>query len=79
MIKPGKYQHYKGAFYKVIGMVKHSETLEDLVLYQKLYDDYGMWVRPAGMFAEKVEIEGRLVARFAFISDSPDNEGVGRP
>lgn len=59
-----KYIHYKGKEYLVLHLAKHSETLEDLVVYQALYGEYGIWVRPLGMFLEKVEIEGKLVNRF---------------
>ena len=60
------YQHYKGKRYKVHGVVRHSETLEELVLYETLYEnDLGkMWVRPKKMFLEKVEVNGELVPRF---------------
>jgi hypothetical protein len=63
-IIPGKYRHYKGRLYKVIGKATHSETLEELVLYQKLYGDYSFWVRPYGMFTELVEKDGKQVPRF---------------
>lgn len=68
-IKPGKYKHYKGGLYKVHGMVKHSETLEDMVLYETLYEnDLGkMWVRPAKMFLENVETPEGNVPRFAIM------------
>lgn len=64
MIEPGIYEHYKGNRYEVIGMVKHSESLEDMVLYRALYGDHGMWVRPAAMFAEDVVIDGVKKPRF---------------
>ena len=66
-IKLGEYEHYKGRHYKVIGVAKHSETLEELVVYQKLYDDHGLWVRPLKMFLEDVEVNGRKVPRFKYI------------
>ncbi len=53
-LEPGLYKHYKGNLYKVIGVAKHSETLEELVVYQALYGEYGLWVRPAKMFTERV-------------------------
>jgi hypothetical protein len=71
-IKTGKYQHYKGNLYNIIGVVKHSETLEDLVLYECLYknDLSSIWVRPVKMFLEKVEVEGKLVPRFKYIGEA---------
>jgi hypothetical protein len=68
-IKPGIYRHYKNKRYKVICEATHSETKEQLVVYQCLYGDYSMWVRPKEMFLELVEVEGRLVPRFEYISD----------
>ncbi len=70
MIKPGIYKHYKGNNYKVIGMVKHSETLEELVLYQALYGAEDLWVRPEKMFYEEVEIDGKKVPRFEWIKET---------
>lgn len=64
MIQPGRYRHYKGNEYEVIGIAKHSETLEAMVVYRKLYDDGGMWVRPAAMFAGNVVIDGKTQPRF---------------
>lgn len=66
-LKLGRYRHYKGNEYEVIGTAKHSETLETLVLYVPQYGDGGYWVRPLAMFLEDVVIEGVPQARFAFI------------
>lgn len=66
-IKPGRYRHYKGGEYEVLGVVRHSETLEPLVLYRPLYNDSGMWVRPFAMFVETVEMGGRRQPRFSFV------------
>ena len=63
-IQPGRYRHYKGNEYTVLGAARHSETLEEVVVYRQEYGDRGLWVRPAAMFAEMVEIEGRAVPRF---------------
>ena len=63
---PGIYRHYKGQRYEVLGIARHSETLEELVVYRALYGEHGLWVRPAAMFAETVEHEGRVQPRFAF-------------
>jgi hypothetical protein len=70
MLKLGKYQHYKGKMYEVLGVAKHSETLEDLVVYKKLYDDGGLWVRPLLMFLENVNIDGKVVPRFKLIEET---------
>lgn len=62
---PGIYRHYKGQRYRVLGTARHSETLEELVVYQALYGDYGLWVRPAAMFAGTVALDDAVVPRFA--------------
>jgi hypothetical protein len=69
-IKPGVYRHYKGKDYKVIGLAKHSETLEELVIYEALYPNpkSKLWVRPKKMFLGKVEAGGKKIPRFKFIS-----------
>ena len=66
-VAPGFYRHYKGGDYKVLEMVRHSETLEAMVLYQALYGERGLWVRPAAMFAETVTIDGVQQPRFALV------------
>jgi hypothetical protein len=68
-MKPGIYKHYKGNRYKVIGTAKHSETMEEMVVYQALYGEMGLWVRPLAMFNESVEIEGKQVPRFEWLSN----------
>jgi hypothetical protein len=60
----GRYRHYKGGEYEVIGVARHSETLEPLVVYRPLYNDSGLWVRPHAMFFEPVQIDGVLRPRF---------------
>jgi hypothetical protein len=65
---PGRYRHYKGMEYEVVGTVRHSETLEPLTLYRALYGEQGLWVRPAAMFNEEVVIDGILQPRFRKIS-----------
>ncbi len=62
----GTYRHYKGNEYKVLGVARHSETEEELVVYQKLYGDFSWWVRPLGMFTEEVVVEGVRKPRFAY-------------
>jgi hypothetical protein len=63
-VATGRYRHYKGGDYEVIGVVRHSETLEPLVLYRALYGARGMWVRPHAMFFEHIETNGALQPRF---------------
>ncbi len=63
----GKYQHYKGKYYQVLGVAKHSENLEELVVYQALYDEKALWVRPLKMFLQNVELEGKIIPRFKFV------------
>ncbi|MEI6759607.1 MAG: DUF1653 domain-containing protein [Betaproteobacteria bacterium] len=60
----GRYRHYKGGLYEVIDTVRHSETLEPMTLYRALYGEHGLWVRPAAMFNEAVEIDGVQQPRF---------------
>jgi len=68
MIKVGKYKHYKGKEYEVIGVARHSETLEELVVYRALYGNRDLWVRPLKMFIEEVGINGKKVPRFNYIN-----------
>lgn len=67
MIQIGTYRHYKGNTYQVIGVAKHSETEEDVVVYRALYGEHGLWVRPLEMFRSQVEIEGKFIPRFELI------------
>lgn len=73
-IKTGLYRHYKGNDYEVIGTARHSETLETLVVYKPLYNDTGIWVRPLGMFQEKLSLNGKLVSRFSYLEAKKDND-----
>lgn len=66
-IRPGRYQHYKGNDYTVIGVARHSETLEELVVYRAEYGERGLWVRPAAMFQETVEVDGVTMPRFRWV------------
>ena len=69
IIEPGKYRHYKGNCYEVLGMAKHSETLEDMVVYRALYGDGLTWVRPASMWNEVVTVDGVEMKRFQKIEE----------
>lgn len=72
MIPPGRYRHYKGQDYEVLGSATHSETEEEFVVYRALYGERGLWVRPKAMFVEEVVLDGRRVPRFQCIE--PDNQ-----
>ncbi len=62
---PGRYRHYKGGLYEVLGTARHSETLEPMTVYRALYGEHGLWVRPAAMFVETIEVAGIARPRFA--------------
>lgn len=66
-IQTGRYRHYKGKEYEVIGVARHSETLEELVVYRPLYGDHGLWVRPRTMFTGSADCSGITVPRFAYV------------
>ncbi len=68
-IKPGKYRHYKGNDYEVLGLAKHSETLETYVVYKTLYGDYSLWIRPEQMFKETITINNQKIPRFQYIEE----------
>ena len=75
----GKYEHYKGKQYEVIGVAKHSESLEQLVVYRALYGEHGLWIRPLKMFLEEVEIGSKKIPRFRFITSSEERVAVYSP
>jgi hypothetical protein len=66
-VEPGRYRHYKGNEYTVIGVARHSETEEELVVYRQEYGEHGLWVRPKAMFLETVETDGQVVPRFEYL------------
>ena len=68
-IKQGRYRHFKGNEYRVLGVARHSETMEEMVVYQALYGEQGIWVRPAHMWNETVERDGYCGPRFAYIGE----------
>lgn len=68
-MRKGKYQHFKGNKYELIDVARHSETLEEFVVYRALYGDFGLWIRPAKMFFESIVCDGKTVLRFTYIGD----------
>lgn len=68
-LKPGKYRHFKGKEYMLLGIASHSETMEQMVVYKALYADQGLWVRPASMWSEHVERDGYSGPRFMYIGE----------
>ena len=68
-IKPGKYRHFKGNEYEVIGTANHSETMEPMVVYRALYGEQGLWVRPAAMWLEQVDRDGYSGPRFQYLEE----------
>jgi hypothetical protein len=74
MVKPGRYRHYKGKDYEVIGCARHSETDEAFVVYRALYGEQGLWIRPRAMFLEPVVIDGKPIPRFSFLEETSHHE-----
>lgn len=68
-IKLGKYRHFKGNEYEVLYIARHSETLEEMVIYRALYGDRGVWVRPKNMWSEEIQRNGKTFTRFTYIGD----------
>lgn len=69
MIKLGRYRHFKGGEYEVVGIARHSETREEMVVYRALYGEGGLWVRPASMWEETVTRDGKTSSRFTYIGE----------
>ena len=69
-IKPGRYRHFKGGEYEVLGIARHSETIEEFVVYRAVSDEHGLWIRPAAMFLEEVERDGKKMPRFEHLGNS---------
>ena len=67
--RPGRYRHFKGKEYELIGLARHSETMEEMVVYRPLYGEGGLWVRPASMWDEQVERDGYKGPRFAYVGE----------
>ena len=74
LIPLGFYRHYKGNQYEVVGFAKHSETLEDMVIYRALYGEGGVWVRPLSMWENLIEVDGKTVKRFEYIGARDNSE-----
>ena len=68
-LQPGRYRHFKGGEYQVLGVARHSESGEQLVVYEPLYGEGGLWVRPLAMFLETVDHQGQTVPRFRLLQD----------
>ena len=68
-IKPGKYRHFKGNLYEVLGVARHSETMEHMVVYRALYGEHGLWVRPADMWTAPVDRDGYHGPRFQYVEE----------
>ncbi len=66
-LRIGVYEHFKGNRYEVIGVARHSETMEEMVVYRAMYGERGLWIRPLKMFLEEVERDGKRVPRFRYI------------
>lgn len=73
-IKPGLYRHFKGNMYQVLYLARHSETEEEMVVYRALYGERGVWVRPASMWSETVERDGKSFQRFSYVGPDPEEE-----
>jgi cupin 2 domain-containing protein len=73
----GRYRHYKGNDYTVLGVARHSESLEELVIYRQEYGEHGLWVRPKQMFLESVKVEGQEVPRFRHLGPEGSRENTG--
>lgn len=71
MIQPGRYRHYKGQDYEVLGLAKHSETEEEFVVYRALYGERGLWIRPVAVFSEMIQVDGKQVPRFLRLELGP--------
>lgn len=69
-MRVGRYRHYKGQDYFVVGVARHSESEEVMVIYRQLYGDFSLWVRPLAMFEEEVQVAGRLCRRFTWVADA---------
>ena len=72
-VPTGRYRHYKGREYTVLGVARHSETEEEMVVYRQEYGDHGLWVRPRAMFVETVEVNGQSVPRFRYLGEEGPN------
>ena len=72
-IKKGTYKHFKGSFYEVLDVARHSETEEEFVVYRTLYGDHSLWVRPLAMFDETITREGKTFKRFQYVEGSEEN------
>jgi hypothetical protein len=72
-LRPGRYRHFKGNEYEVIGVARDSETEQEVVVYRALYGERGLWVRPLAMFTEIIERDGHKVQRFSYLGNTPQS------
>jgi hypothetical protein len=78
-IQKGRYRHYKAKEYEVVDVARHSETMEELVVYRALYGERGLWVRPRAKFAESIAVNGRDVPRFEYVGPMREGTSIGYP
>ena len=79
LVPGGIYRHFKGNLYQAVEIARHSETLEEMVVYRALYGEHGLWVRPLAMFLEEIERDGRRMPRFAFTGEVRPLQGADAP
>lgn len=77
MIKLGRYRHFKGQHYEVLGVARDSETLREVVVYRALYGEHGLWVRPLDMFISRIERDGLAMPRFEYVGEAIGNNPSG--
>ena len=75
-LKKGIYKHFKGNLYEVFAIAKHSESLEEHVVYKALYDDQGIWVRPLSMFKESISRDGKTFQRFEYVEEAKGHQDI---
>ncbi len=79
VVPPGRYRHFKGGLYEVLGVARHSETEEEFVVYRPLYGEGGLWVRPKAMFLDRVTVGAAEAPRFSYVGPAGPGETPGHP